>query len=592
MLAHFPTPYPDETLYSLVARYKKLDGITINALKREVKVLGVNPNIYREIKHFIESLPSTHSLRKEDVIESRTIFNILTFGQPENRKAELLLEMNKEDGDSKAKTNISRRSSTRWLKQCPKCFEEQKEAYGEPFWERSHQVPTVSACYKHHLKLVRFQAEHNALLLPKETDKLEPAKEWEVTHAENCHAILNGFLIEPKKLSEYLWHHMLNRGLAKRLAKGFRVYVPSIIKQIEEQFDLEVQEEFGIKIEDNLGNLIRKSVEAKRHSFQGTLLVMCMTGIKISDFDKPLGEVLNKFPCRNSLAPCYLADTIDGVRQLNTHRWAFKCPDCSFEYTLQASKVERNTRKEQPKIRVIETGAIWEEEFIKLWPNKTLSNQGLARKANIPHSRLILEGQRLGLPARTKSRVQEPLERNSAIRETKTQEARGSWLKGLKTDTHLGATAFFQKHAVAGRWLRRHDLEWIQRHKVPALTVFDRGGVGEALKILIRLDAAIPKPKGFEPRRSLSWLISHTTTEEIATVQRYRAHSRVRNFIRIETENQDAYWLRRVNAAKDYFIKLGVKPSMVEFAAKAGVDRNNKSSDLKAIYSDLLTQFC
>jgi hypothetical protein len=40
------------------------------------------------------------------------------------------------------------------LRLCPICANEDKNAFGEPYWHRSHQVAGVATCYRHRIRLV------------------------------------------------------------------------------------------------------------------------------------------------------------------------------------------------------------------------------------------------------------------------------------------------------------------------------------------------------------------------------------------------------------------------------------------------------
>jgi hypothetical protein len=48
---------------------------------------------------------------------------------------------------------LPRTSEDENLKYCPICVREDREAYGEAYWHRSHQLRQVQVCHKHHCNL-------------------------------------------------------------------------------------------------------------------------------------------------------------------------------------------------------------------------------------------------------------------------------------------------------------------------------------------------------------------------------------------------------------------------------------------------------
>ncbi len=58
-------------------------------------------------------------------------------------------------------------AETRRIRYCPKCLEQDHSTYGEPYWHRIHQLPSVFFCPDHHCALSSTcpQCERSAVLI-------------------------------------------------------------------------------------------------------------------------------------------------------------------------------------------------------------------------------------------------------------------------------------------------------------------------------------------------------------------------------------------------------------------------------------------
>ncbi len=55
---------------------------------------------------------------------------------------------------------LSKRMKTKYLRKnslcfCPLCMKQETEQFGEPYWHRLHQIPGVTCCPKHRVKLIQ-----------------------------------------------------------------------------------------------------------------------------------------------------------------------------------------------------------------------------------------------------------------------------------------------------------------------------------------------------------------------------------------------------------------------------------------------------
>lgn len=166
MIGFFPDPYPDELLYSVLARFQARAGyLPLKALVRHmfaadsaIPVLEVP----HRIQILVSLLPPGHWYTVESLIQGHTIMPLLQpFMQPD-RVQRLITHLRSSDR-SKTRIRYGFQDSSvplpKWLRFCPVCLTEDQERFGEPYWHRTHQVPGVEVCPVHGVFLAQVSRE-------------------------------------------------------------------------------------------------------------------------------------------------------------------------------------------------------------------------------------------------------------------------------------------------------------------------------------------------------------------------------------------------------------------------------------------------
>lgn len=160
MLTFFPTPYPDEILYSVFARYHVRVGnksfkTTMKELlnsQTAVAILDLPCNI----QNLVGNLPPLSQYSAEGIIQENTLFPFYSAFLPPERAKQIYNSMlGSRGGDIHSRAGImaSGISSNRYLKFCPRCASEDIQLYGEMYWHRIHQVPFL-LCPIHKIQLL------------------------------------------------------------------------------------------------------------------------------------------------------------------------------------------------------------------------------------------------------------------------------------------------------------------------------------------------------------------------------------------------------------------------------------------------------
>ena len=153
---YFPRLYPDELLYSGIARCRVHLGIgshktLLHMLFGDSKVAAIT-----DLPTHLTALANNTGLDAEGMILNHTLFPLYAPFIPPERRTDLFQAMLAPDrptiGLSGASTALVKWPD--WLRYCPICFEDMAARYGEPYWRRSWQIQGIDACPEHGCQLL------------------------------------------------------------------------------------------------------------------------------------------------------------------------------------------------------------------------------------------------------------------------------------------------------------------------------------------------------------------------------------------------------------------------------------------------------
>ena len=171
MILYFPKAYPDELLYSRLARYYIKSGYTAYRFAAEAlyKSKTVKPNIEFINAFTNEALQAiTNGSTFEEVILTHTMFPYYTrFLKCERRNQALkaVLEM-RNDYYNLLCFPKNKNAVIRYLRYCPICAKADRQQYGEAYWHRQHQMINVDICPLHYCRLINSEIPINSQASP------------------------------------------------------------------------------------------------------------------------------------------------------------------------------------------------------------------------------------------------------------------------------------------------------------------------------------------------------------------------------------------------------------------------------------------
>jgi hypothetical protein len=158
-MVNFPSPLPDELIYSLLARARvKYCEVSPKQLldkvfgsRSVISSLHFPSNIQPLVTHHLSS-----SLSTTELVHSHTLFPLYAPFMPDKRRLECLDAMHdKSFGQPYLATGFaaSRIPNLKNIRYCPHCMSEQIDENGEPYWQRIHQVVGLESCARHNTML-------------------------------------------------------------------------------------------------------------------------------------------------------------------------------------------------------------------------------------------------------------------------------------------------------------------------------------------------------------------------------------------------------------------------------------------------------
>ena len=154
MISNFPIPYPDELIYSVIARYAIHNGILSPKYLTEELFNNRNLTPTYDLPSYIDKLASylPDCYDALHLINHHTLLPIYQPFQPDTVMRYAVHVLQGEQYQSlhtKLGKNASRIKSVNFFRFCPHCWQEQMEQYGEVYWKRSWQITGYEYCIKH-----------------------------------------------------------------------------------------------------------------------------------------------------------------------------------------------------------------------------------------------------------------------------------------------------------------------------------------------------------------------------------------------------------------------------------------------------------
>ena len=316
MLGQFPKPYPDELLYSVLARYYVRSGYSnyVFAAEDLFQSRYVRPSF-----EYISPLNDevTGYLRKNDTIQDvllrHTMFPYHCRFLPKDRKQKAMQALINMDGNFRNLILFPKRTATPSMRYCPMCAAEDRTSYGETYWHRLHQIIELPVCPVHKCFLMNTDYKLSGklppdlipaeIVIPSSENNILCNNEKQLLLAEYIKEV---FIMPIKMDNDLVVSNLLQRVTEKksyRTPRGEVCRISALYKDFREFYQAVV---------DNLPKQwqIHKIFTGQRFDFYEVALLGFFLNINANDFD---GNTLLK---NEKKAYEVFDDTIHSLRQL------------------------------------------------------------------------------------------------------------------------------------------------------------------------------------------------------------------------------------------------------------------------------------
>lgn len=187
--------FEDESLFSIATRVCMCSGHSSLGASRALLLGSESKQCDSLFPPYIPQLSTLTNIGREALLDKHSILNFFRPFIPSHVYETVyyrLLEGETKNMLSQLGLVSSHLPIHSELRYCKLCVIEDGNSYGIPYWHRQHQLPGVTVCTKHHMKLVGCKRIRKSLYLPstEEPDNHEPCVSSSLLIANACEQFL------------------------------------------------------------------------------------------------------------------------------------------------------------------------------------------------------------------------------------------------------------------------------------------------------------------------------------------------------------------------------------------------------------------
>ena len=404
MLPFFTNPYPDELIYSAIARYHFYSGNIDckDTLEEVFQSRSVIPSV--EVgSHFAilaEQLGSNYSV--ETILANHTIYPYYATFLTQQRQQQILGDVASDGQALYTRLGMIAGSICRkaGLYYCAECTKSDVEQFGEPYIHREHQLQGIDYCPHHEVQLrkypvetisrieyIRFELKNMNL---SSIYKADPFAKTSIHLSKQAYKLLQLPLHKFSRkdiklkycalLSELNLITVSSRVRQKELYQAFKSKFP---KGFLEKYESTL----NIADEYNWLKVITRNTKRHVHPFRHLLMLYFLeldVDVFVNQKDNvgPFGT--GPWPCLNKVAKHYRELVIPSVEVTRDFKstdpiGTFIC-SCGFVYARKGPDLSLEDRLRIGRVKVF--GEVWKSKLKQLFSRK-LSTRAIARELGV-----------------------------------------------------------------------------------------------------------------------------------------------------------------------------------------------------------------
>jgi hypothetical protein len=614
MIAWFPAPYPDETFDSLCYRYaERMKYPNKNAIGEDLfgkRIDGVAVDVPARLAYFMAQLPPGNEIKAAAMLENhsflpyyRPFLNSATYAQ-------MLIQILGEQSGANVLGALSkfRKHVPVYLRYCPQCVGLDRQQQGETYWHRPHQLPGVRVCVEHavwledsliYAKYRNFSkgpttaeaALQDICLQPRPLDTSKTAQRLLQLSQNSIWMLTQNLNLDSEALFRQYRLALWQKGY---LTQTGQLYKERFLQNFLDYYSEELLNDLGCEVSSQgkrLSAWTKHLAESYQHvrfsPLQHLLLIQFLSEETCTFFSLADGKHLpfgaGPWPCLNKTCPHYRKLVITRCRiffDKDRPRAEFQC-DCGFTYRRWESD---QTKDIYSYGWVSAYGPVWDDKLRELWNEPGITIKVIQETLGIGGSDTIkCHALRLGLPfqqhrdlVRGKSVC---VPRNpGALRPGRIAAHRQKVLEMLGENPTLTRTQLAEKSPASFSSLMDYDREWLNRtvpHLKQACPVVinwaerDKTLAGKIPMAAETIKAGAGKPVRVTRRGigRIMEVIPWLTNQLLKLPETQKVLEEV-------LESREAFAIRRLRWAQDYFIQNNEVPRRWALIQKAGVEQS------------------
>lgn len=617
MLLWFPTPYPDELLYSVFARYHVRSGNTSPKMTT-VDIFGRSGikaafDVPAHLDALLTKIGPNWDI--DGIIFNHTMYSYYApFLLP--AQAEQVKESMVGDKGSTIHTRLGIAASNIKVKEnfwvCSQCIKEDMNRYGETYWHRIHQAPAVYICPKHKVMLeetnVSSGVEHQlgyvmaTPTLKKRTIKLDGVTEVDLKLLLKIAQITESLLSNryPQLHSNLVREKYVNL-LARR---GFIAGTGNTKRK-------EVYCSFQNMFSQNLLKLLQSPVSFERidwltlifqkhhKSFHPLrhILIMLFLEIELSDLQnnelyRPFGN--GPWLCLNKICVNYHKRVVTSLKITRCSTTGkpvgtFTC-DCGFVFSRSGPDLHSDDQYKIGNIK--EYGMVWENKLSQLIKEKHTQIY-IANEMKVNRGTVKKYATKLELETSSKAPIfsQKDNSKMSTDYTEQLKEKRDRWLMLQELHPNKSKSELRKEAPDIYMFLYRYDSEWLKcfspARKItqPSIKRVDWEKRDEEILIMIK-EVVSNWDNDVEALTRITITSIARKINKLSLLHKKRDKlPRTISYIRQVEESIEAFQIRRVEFIIDKLKKENEPIIEWEIHKKAGLNGQNISNEVKRVIS-------
>lgn len=520
MVSFLPRIYPNELLYSFVARFH-LYMFNRSPKYTSVELFGhpmqlAVPDLPTNIGAFHNNTNKFLGKEIGDLINDHTFFYFYTnFKTLKQRSSVKNIMIN---GDKKGAVHMTTGvmayeiKDKQYFHHCSECVVEDLKNIGETYWHLEHQIPGVFICSKHDVLLKKT----NVPFRSKERNLFHPAiikgvlvpcldiineETFEKLRSISLQCVLlakKQFNFDIENLQEKYKILLKKKGFTSK--KGKIINQKELAKQFQNFYGNEILKIMQASVcYENSSCWLKNITRKHRKSFHPIhhILIIHFLGETLETIERvcdegyyPFGE--GPFPCLNKAASHFgelIIPSVEVTVCSKTKRTIgiFRC-DCGFHYTRN----NPNNENKHKISRVKQFGDLWIKFVVDLVHKKKKSYSSVARQLDVD-TKTVIKYANLSMNERKK-----PDSPEAEIMQNKKSE----WLCLIKENPGKSVTELRTLKPALYAFFYRNDKQWLKENSPKKKREKNKGRVNWEMRDRLlkgEIEMAVKKVLGYEP---------------------------------------------------------------------------------------------